>query len=344
MGTTTAGSALVTGANGFIGSRLVPTLLTGGWSVRSCGRRPRPVELAPEVDYRALDLAGDEPLDGLIDGVTHVFHLAGASSSTSSDEEMERNNVDATARLAAAAVNANRLVRFVHMSSTSVYGEDEQLPLPVREDVAPRPSRGYGKAKWRTEEVVWAAAAQGLPVAVLRPVSVYGPGNVKLLASAILDVAMESFGGARAVPVHSQQIEQRLVHIDDLIRATIHVAVADAAVGQAFNVVAEHYPTSHEVAAWLADAFAMGVELKDDPDCGPAYEDRQKYHAAMVGQGMRPDILLTRERFRFMRKTNRNNRLSVDALLGTGFHFAETDMAAAVGRTIDWYRRHHWVV
>src|SRR5205085_2457390 len=139
--------------------------------------------------------------------------------------------------------------RFVHMSSTSIYGEDEQLPLPVREDVVPRPSRGYGKAKWGAEEAAWKASTEGLPVVVLRPVTVYGPGNVKLLASAILDVAIEHFAllgdggrgarredggrgagrgeggrgaGASELPVHREPVEQRLLHIDDLVAATIH--------------------------------------------------------------------------------------------------------------------------
>lgn len=338
-----APTALVTGATGFLGSRLVPTLVAEGWAVRACGRRPRPAELSPDVDYHVVDLAGDAPLSALVDGVTHVFHLAGASSSKSSDEEMERDNVWATRRLVG-SLPAGRLERFVHMSSTSVYGEEDTLPSPITEDVRPRPSRGYGKAKWRAEEVVWAAAADGSPVVVLRPVSVYGPGNVKLLASAILDSAIEAFGGAGSLPVPSRPIEQRLVHIDDLLAATVHVAGAAGATGRAFNVVDDHYPSSHQVAGWLADAFGMELQLHESPDCGPGYEERARLHRAMVDQGMRPEILLTTERLRFMRKGNRNNRLSTAALVGTGFRFGPTDMPRAVAATIDWYRQQRWVL
>ena len=48
--------------------------------------------------------------------------------------------------------------------------------------------------------------------------------------------------------------------------------------------------------------------------------------------------------FRFLRKANRNNRLSVDALLGTGFEFTQTDLPASVASTVDWYREHRWVL
>jgi len=95
-------SALVTGATGFIGSALVPALLAGGWDVRACGRGDRPAWMMDTtVDYRTVDLASGD-LGGLLEGVTHVFHLAGASSSLSSVEDMHRSNVIATGRLLAA--------------------------------------------------------------------------------------------------------------------------------------------------------------------------------------------------------------------------------------------------
>ncbi|MDQ6795074.1 MAG: NAD(P)-dependent oxidoreductase, partial [Chloroflexota bacterium] len=251
------GSALVTGGSGFVGSHLVPALVGAGWEVRSCGRGERPSWLPEPVDWRVADLADDEcDLAALVEGVTHVFHLAGASSSKSAQDEMERSNVGGTTRLVDAS-RAGDVERFVHMSSTSVYGEEAQLPLPVLEDVQPQPSRGYGKAKWGAEEAVWKASASGFPAVVLRPVTVYGPGNVKLLASAILDVAIERFAGASEVPVHREPIEQRLLHIDDLVGACMHLARHDGAVGKAFKVVLDTYPSSHELASTIATEFGM---------------------------------------------------------------------------------------
>ncbi len=317
-------------------------LLDDGWTVRACGRRPRPDGLPGAAEYRAVDLAGGDDLGGLYPGISHVFHLAGASSSNADQAEMDRSNVLATERLLAAAP-AGQLERVVHMSSTSVYGEEVQLPSPVTEDVEPHPSRGYGQAKWRGEQVVRQAGRNGLPVVVLRPVSVYGPGNVKLLASAILDVAIEAFAGALLVPVPAEPIEQRLVHIDDLLRTTVHIARADDVVGRTFNVVDEYYPTSHEVARILAVRLGVEVDLAEDPDAGPSYEERQATHAAMVAEGMLPRILLTKERFRFMRKANRNNRLSIDALLSTGFRFRHTDLGSDIADAVTWYRDHRWI-
>ena len=236
------------------------------------------------------------------------------------------------------------LERFLYMSSTSVYGEEVQLPSPVPEDVERHPSRGYGKAKEETERVVEEHGRNGLPVVTVRPVSVYGPGNIKLLASAILDVAIDKRAGHDVVTVAAEPIEQRLVHVDDLVAACIHLAAHPDAVGRAFNVVLPEYPTSHEVATMIAGELGLPVELSDDPDAGRSYESRAETHAGMVADGMEPSIALTPERFRFLRKANRNNRLSVDALLSTGFTFAQADLPASVAATVDWYRRNRWIV
>jgi nucleoside-diphosphate-sugar epimerase len=328
--------ALVTGTTGFIAARLVPALVADGWQVRATGRRPRPADLPAEVDYRPADLVSDD-LGDLCAGVTHVFHLAGASSSKSSQEEMDRNNVEATRRLLDAA---GKVQRFVHMSSTSVYGEEEQLPVPVREDVEPHPSRGYGKAKWGAEQQVWAAAEAGVPAVVLRPVTVYGPGATKLLASAILDAAIERAAGLPRLAVGAEPNEQRLVHIDDLVAASAHVATTEAAVGRAFNVVDGLYPSSHDVVAVLAQCFAMVPEIGGE---GLDESRRRKVHEHLVAHGMEPAILFTPDRLRLMGKTNRNNRLSTEALESTGFRFARTDFAAAVADNVDWYRAHNWL-
>lgn len=335
--------ALVTGASGYLASHLVPALVADGWTVRATGRRPRPAALPEAAEYLPVDLAGDASLAALVDGVTHVFHLAGASSSRSDEAEMHRSNVVGTERLLAAAQSTGGSPRVLHMSSTSVYGEEVQLPLPVAEEVDPQPSRSYGKAKWKAEQVVWRHAGDGMACVVLRPVSVHGPGAVKLLASAILDVALEKVAGADAVAVHRVPVEQRLVHIDDLVAACLHLACHDGAVGRAFNVVAGVYPTSIDVATVVAAEFGLPVVLSDDPDCGLSYDERRRVWERLVAEGMGDDIILAKERFRFMRKANRNNRLSIDALLGTGFRPAHTDLATDVAELTAWYRDRRWI-
>ena len=336
----------VTGATGFMAQHLIPDLVEEGWEVRASGRRAGPDWLPPGVGYEAADLATERALEALCEGADAVFHLAGATSSLSSTEEMHESNVVATTNLVAAA-RSTGVGRFVHMGSTSVYGEEVPLPQPVLESVEPHPSRGYGKAKWHAEEAVWAAVAEGLPAVVLRPVSVFGPGAVKLLASAILDVAIESFAGRRSIDVEAAPLELRLVHVADVVGAAMHLAGAEGAEGQVYNVVAPWYPSSVEMAGMLAALFAMPVEETDNHHPGLGLEDRRQAWEAMLSSGMEKAILFTDERFRFLKKANRNNRLSVDALLATGYEFLygnESDVTTGVAETIDWYRQQRWIV
>jgi hypothetical protein len=67
----------------------------------------------------------------------------------------------------------------------------------------------------------------------------------------------------------------------------------------------------------------------------------------MIQAGMHDNILFTEERFRFLKKANRNNRLSLDALLATGYEFVygnEFDLTTGVAETIDWYRQQRWIL
>ncbi|MGQ0744884.1 MAG: NAD-dependent epimerase/dehydratase family protein [Acidimicrobiales bacterium] len=341
--------ALVTGATGYIGRRLVSALSAAGWPIRASGRRGRPANSPPGAEYVPADLAAADhaTLARLVDGVGVVFHLAGASSSKSSETEMMRANVDGTRRLLDALPAG--VERFVHMSSTSVYGESSPLPTPVVEASAGEPSRSYGVAKWGAEQCVWAAGRRGLEVVVLRPVTVFGPGSVKLMASAVLDTAIEHRLGLDSLVAPSPVIEQRLVHIDDLLAATMHLATHPGAAGQAFNV-ANLYPTSDDVVRALAGAFGMeaaggfGEVDAGLPEAGPSPEERRKAYGEMRAAGMTDDILFTPERFRFMRKANLNNRLAGAALAATGFEFSHTDLDRSVISTLDAYRRNNWIV
>lgn len=335
--------ALVTGGTGFVGGRLVRTLAADGQPVRTCGRRPRPDTLPAAVDYRQVDLTADDPLDALLDGVGVVYHVAGAASSTSTPEQMEKVNVDGTERLLAAACDAG-VDMVVHVSTSSVYGKQVALPQPVVEDAECHPGAGYAESKWRGEQVAWQFAGDGLPVAVLRPSTVYGPGAVKLVASTILDAAIERFAGLEAFAVPREPVELRLVHVDDVVAACRHLAASAGAAGRTFNLTSGVYPSSHEVARAVADAVGLDLELSDDPDPGMTFGDRTAVREKMLAAGMRDDILLKSERIRFLNKSNRNNRLSLDALATVGFRPQVTDIPAGIHDSVRWYREQRWIL
>lgn len=334
-------TALVTGATGYIGSYLVSALLQAGWRVRACGRRPRPPWLPPEVTYHRVDLTAAAPPMG---GVTHVFHLAGTSSTFGPPEEVERSNVIGTRTVAAAAAAAG-VERFVHGSSSAVYGERVPLPLPVSEATTPHPSRGYGLAKLHAEEEVLRQAERGLPVTILRPTTVYGPGCVKLLASAVLDAAIERYAGLRELEIPREPVRLRMVHVEDLVRACRVVAEAPAAVGRIFNVSSGTYPTSLEVAGAIAAALGMELRPVDGAAAGLGVEERRRLRGRMVAEaGMVSAIVFTEERLRFLLRPNPNTELSVEELRRIGAGPRRTDPVRDMGELVTWFLERRWIV
>lgn len=336
-------TVLVTGGTGFIGSHLVAALSQQGHHVRTFGRSPRSERLPAEVDYWQFDLDGTQLIDQVMGDVDVLIHAAGASTTTSDAQEMENVNVCGTTQLAQAAYEAG-VGRMVYVSTSSVYGTKVPLPQPISENAECHPSPGYGETKLRAEHAVREFGDKGLETAIVRPATVFGPGAVKLVASTILDAAIERYAGLSAFEVPADPVELRLVHIDDVVDACWHLATAPDAAGGVFNLTAGMYPSSHEVGAAVADELGLELTLTDDDDPGLSTERRQQLREQMLAEGMTDDIVLSSERIRFLRKANPNNRLSLDALAATGFSPRITDIPTAVRDSVRWYRARRWIL
>jgi UDP-glucose 4-epimerase len=181
-------NALVTGCAGFIGSHVAEALLDRGVTVTGLDcftdYYPRPIKEANIAALRArqgfrlvearLERADLAPL---LDGVTHVFHLAaqaGVRKSWGRDfRTYTVDNVDATQALLE-AVKGRPIHRLVYASSSSVYGDS--VPIPMREDALPRPISPYGVTKLAAEQLcALYHGTYGAPAVSLRYFTVYGP-------------------------------------------------------------------------------------------------------------------------------------------------------------------------
>ncbi len=180
--------ALITGVAGFIGSHLAERLLGAGHEVAGIDNfldnYPRSfkernlAELAGQKRFRFIeeDLLRCD-LTALLRGVTHVFHLAGQPGVRASwGREFARyteNNIAATQLLLEAAKGL-ALEKFVYASTSSVYGDTDDLPM--REDGLTRPVSPYGATKLAAEHLCHLyCKAFGVPTVALRFFTVYGP-------------------------------------------------------------------------------------------------------------------------------------------------------------------------
>ena len=180
--------ACVTGTAGFIGSHLTGALLDRGAEVVGIDCfsdfYPRPVKesnLAANrgrAGFRFVEARlQDADLPALLDGVTHVFHLAaqaGVRKSWGRDfQAYTGNNVEASQQLLEACVGLP-LHRFVYASSSSLYGDG--VTIPMREDALPQPVSPYGVTKLAAEQLCYLYHVNhGVPATSVRYFTVYGP-------------------------------------------------------------------------------------------------------------------------------------------------------------------------
>ncbi len=223
--------ALVTGASGFLGGTLARLLVREGVEVRVLARAASglahladiPVEIAPG------SLTDVESLERAVAGCTHVFHCAACSTDWAPGQTYVDANVTGTLNLLNAAAGVAGLQRFVHVSTTDVYG----YPLVTGNETLPlvETALPYNRTKVQGERAVWAAAAAGLPVTVVRPATIYGPRGKDFtldMATLLKQRLMATVDGGRATG--------GFIYVENVAEAMVLAAGSDAATGQAYNL------------------------------------------------------------------------------------------------------------
>jgi nucleoside-diphosphate-sugar epimerase len=219
-------SVLVTGATGFIGAPLVRALAQAGWQVRAAARDPAAIPATQGVEPAVLpDLARAADWSALLEGVSHVVHLAGIAHAPGAlpDALYARINAESVGELARAA--RGRIERLVFISSVRAQAglAADQV---MRETDVPQPTDAYGRSKLAAEGLV---AASGVAFTVLRPAVVYGRG-VKGNIASLATLARS----AMPLPFAGLDNRRSLLALKNFIPAITLVLTAENAQGQTF--------------------------------------------------------------------------------------------------------------
>lgn len=164
---------LVTGVSGFVAEQLVPILRKDGYRVVGLDRKRSPSAVCDE--FLSMDLNQLHP-ERLVERCSFetIIHLAAARADWGiSDEEFERDNVQATAKVVQLA-RASRVEKLIFVSSISVFGQDNRTVLS--EENQPNPINVYGRTKLAAESLVKTCSDQ-MDVVIVRPTVIYGPSN-----------------------------------------------------------------------------------------------------------------------------------------------------------------------
>jgi nucleoside-diphosphate-sugar epimerase len=325
---------LVTGATGFIGGRLVERLVKEGRPVRCLVRETSDTSKLErlEVEIAVGDLARQSSLARAVDGCDYVFHCGALVSDWATADEITQTNVVGTRNLLEAAVRGS-VRRFVHFSSTDVYGHPDLGE--VDETYSARRFRNwYAQTKLEAErEVRRVQAAHDLDVVVLRPATVYGPGSTDVvgeIARAMRARSMLLIDGGRAIA--------GLCFVENLVDAAVIALHHEAASGGVFNISDGLDVTWREFTDGLADGLGLSRVRWSLPYWaanGVGFSLEHGYRGLRRATGLKAPPLLSRQAVHVLGRNQHFSTRTAREHLGWK---PRVDYSTGLEATVEWLR------
>ena len=323
------GTVLITGASGFIGSRLRDALLASGSDVvaiRRPGSPPSKAGRSVQADYANVAelervIAAEKP--------DYVLHVAGVTKGTSY-EDFRLGNVMPTRNLLGALHRQHPdTKRFVLVSSLTSYGPSA-TSAPHREADPRRPIEYYGRSKLEAEEVVEEESG-GIPWTILRPSGVYGPGDVDYFN--LFKSAMRGWN----VFFGNRNRCMSIIYVDDCVRGTLMAAQHENSVGKGYFLTNDEQVTWEQFQSEVLQVVDRRVRTLDLPE--------QLVSIAALGGELASRIDRKPRLFNLQKaKMGAQQAWScVGDAARTDFGFsADVDLVEGIRRTHDWYLANDW--
>jgi dihydroflavonol-4-reductase len=322
----------LTGASGYTGGRLLDALRARGDEVAVL---VRPASVSEALRSRASRVVEGSLGDAgaasrLVEGVDAVLHVAAVYRTAGHPDSYYREvNVVGTERLLEAAARSG-VRRFVHTSTVGVHGHVERPPADENAPLAPGDI--YQETKAEAEALALDFhRRRGLPVAVVRPGAIYGPGETRFLK------LFRAIARGRYAIVGSGRTFYHPVYIDDLVAGFLLALERPEAVGESFLICGPSYVSQADLAALIAK-HTGGRVLPFRIPARPLQWAGDLVEAICVPLGLEPP--LHRRRVDFWTKSRAFTIEKARRLLG---YDPKVDLDEGIARTAAWYREAAWL-
>ena len=233
---------LITGGAGFIGSMLVRLLLNAGAEVRVAdnlvnGKRDNleTIENDDKLSLHRVDIRETSAMKALMDDVDIVFHLAALIAipySYSAPQSYVETNISGTLNLCQAAVD-NQVSRFVHTSTSEVYGTAQYVPIDEKHPL--QAQSPYSASKIGADAMAMSFYnAFDLPLSIARPFNTYGP---RQSARAIIPTIISQIAnGEKKIKLGDLTPTRDFNYVADTCRGFLAIAESEQAIGEVINI------------------------------------------------------------------------------------------------------------
>ncbi len=263
--------ALITGADGFIGSHLAEMLMRKGYSVSALSQYNsfnnwgwlEDVECRDELEILSGDIRDSHYCRHITQGVDVIFHLAALIAipySYVAPESYVDTNVKGTLNICQAALD-NKVKRLIHTSTSEVYGTAQYVPIDEKHPL--QAQSPYSATKIAADAMATSYFnAFDLPVTIARPFNTYGP---RQSARAVIPTIITQIAtGKKQIKLGDVSPTRDFNYVEDTCRGFLQLANCDAAIGETVNIGSNYEISVGDTLNLIKELMGSDVEFVVD--------------------------------------------------------------------------------
>ena len=287
---------LVTGGCGFIGSEIVKQLSQIGANVTiidnlSSGKEKYIQDLS-NVKLITADLLDDDAIESVVKDKEYVINNAALPFIPDSyyfPKKFFDVNVNATISLALSIIKEKKVKRFVHISSSEVYGTAKYVPMDENHHTIPQST--YAVSKLAGERVVFTMHKEhNLPAVIIRPFNSFGPN---ITQPYIIPEIITQIMKGDVVKLGNLNAKRDLTYVSDTARAIILSLVKEGVIGEVINVGSQRSFSIKDLVSLISEIMGKKVSIEVDPSRFRPYDVDTlvcNYECATKLLGWKPEI------------------------------------------------------